>query len=93
MATDLPLFSEGFQRLYCDPSVFASFSTFHPISFVRVLPFQSQDRVLDDARLIRAEAAHLVNQNDQTRREVIEAYGQCDLLSAAEADNVKTAID
>jgi hypothetical protein len=31
--------SDGFQRLYCDATVFDGFSAFHPISFSRVLPF------------------------------------------------------
>ncbi len=73
MATDIRLLSEGFQRLYCDRSVYDSFSAFHPISFARVLPFQSQDPVVDDELLIGAEEAHLADRNDMTRREVIEA--------------------
>src|SRR5438477_10862925 len=85
--------SDGFQRLYCDATVFALFSVFHPISFARVLPFQSQDLVVDDYHLIDAEAAHLASRNDHTRREVIEAYGKCGLLPEVEADNVKSVID
>lgn len=93
MAADTPLLSDGFRRLYCDASVFGSFSSFHPISFARVLPFQSQDPVVDDPRLIGAEEAHLADRNDLTRRDVIEAYGKCGLLQEAEADNVKSIID
>ena len=93
MTTDIPLLSDGFQRLYCDATVFASFSTFHPISFARVLPFQSRDLVMDDHRLISSEEAHLADRNDNTRRDVIEAYTTCGLLPEAEADHVKSVID
>jgi len=93
MTTEIPALSEGFRRLYCDASVFASFSGFHPISFARVLPFQSRDPVVDDHRLIGAEEVYLADRNDLARREVIEAYSTCGLLSEAEADNVKSVID
>ncbi|MGB7747105.1 MAG: hypothetical protein WBN75_07450 [Verrucomicrobiia bacterium] len=88
----LPL-SNGFQRLYCDATVFDAFSALHPISFKRVLPFQSQDPVADDSRLINAEEAHLANRNDDTRRDVVEAYFQCGLLPEADAVNLKSIID
>ncbi len=87
------MFSQGFQRLYCDATAFEPFSTFYPISFARVLPFQPEDLAVDDPRLIGTEAAHLADPNDLTRREVLEAYAQCGLLAAAEADNVKSVID
>ena len=93
MATDIRILSDGFQRLYCDSTVYGSFSTFHPISFARVLPFQSQDPVVDDELLIGAEEAHLAGRNDRTRREVIEAYARCGLLAETEADNVKSVVD
>jgi tetratricopeptide (TPR) repeat protein len=93
MNTDTLQLSDGFQRLYCDPTVFESFSTFHPISFARVLPFQPGDPVVDDVNLIGAEEAHLADRNDLTRREVIEAYFRCGLLPEEEADNVKSVID
>jgi tetratricopeptide (TPR) repeat protein len=93
MNTDIQNLSGGFQRLYCDATVFDAFSTFHPISFRRVLPFQSQDPVADDERLIGAEEAHLADRNDLTRREIIDAYARCGLLPEAEADNVKSVID
>src|SRR5262249_41062527 len=93
MTAGTPLLSDGFRRLYCDASVFGSFSSFHPISFARVLPFQSQDPVVDDPRLIGAEEAHLADQNDLTRREVIEAYVRCDLIQEEEAGHVKSVID
>src|ERR1043166_561270 len=86
-------FSDGFQRLYCDATVFETFSSWHPISFSRVLPFQAQDLVADDACLINAETAHLANRNDQTRLDVLAAYRRCDLLPAADADNLKSVID
>lgn len=93
MNTDIQHLSSGFQRLYCDATAFDAFSALHPISFRRVLPFQSQDPVVDDEPLIGAEEAHLADQNDMTRREVIEAYARCGLLPEAEADNVKSVID
>jgi hypothetical protein len=85
--------SDSFQRLYCDAAVFQDFSSWHPISFSRVLPFQPQDVVMDDARLIDAEPAHLANRNDQTRLDVVEEYRRCGLLPAADADNLKPVID
>jgi len=93
MATDTPLLSNGFQRLYCDATVFASFSVFHPISLARVLPFQSQDLVVDEQELLQAEEAHLSDRNDHTRRGVIDAYVKCGLLPEVDADNVKSVID
>jgi hypothetical protein len=89
----MPLLSDGFRRLYCDATVYDPFSTFHPISFARILPFQSEDPVVDDERLIGAEEAHLADRNDLTRREVVEAYARCGLLSEAEADPVKSVLD
>jgi len=79
--------------LYCDATVYDPFSTFHPISFARILPFQSQDPVVDDERLIGAEEAHLADRNDMTRREVIEAYFRCGLLPEEEAVDLKSVID
>src|SRR5882724_6205990 len=70
MTTDIPHLSDGFQRLYCDATVFASLSGFHPISFARVLPFQSQDLLMDDRRLIDAEEAHLADRSGS---------GQCEI--------------
>ena len=93
MNTDIQNLSSGFQRLYCDATVYDSFSAFHPINFAPVLPFQPQDPVVDDEHLIGAEEAHLADQNDLTRREVIEAYARCGLLPEAEANNVKSVID
>jgi len=93
MATDTPLLSNGFQRLYCDATVFASFSVFHPISLAPVLPFQSQDLVVDEQELLQAEEAHLSDRNDHTRRGVIDAYVKCGLLPEVDADNVKSVID
>ena len=49
--------------------------------------------MVDDQALLGAEAAHLSNRNDNTRREVIDAYVKCGLLAAVEADNVKSVID
>jgi tetratricopeptide (TPR) repeat protein len=89
----MPEFSAAFRRLYCDASLFATFSALHPISFHRVLPFQAEDAVMDDQALLGAEAAHLAEPNDLTRREVIEAYARCDLISAAEAGQVQSVID
>jgi tetratricopeptide (TPR) repeat protein len=93
MNTGIQPLSDGFQRLYCDATVFEGFSAFHPISFSRVLPFQAQDPVGDDERLIGAEEAHMADRNDMTRREVIEAYSRCGLLPEEEAANLKSVID
>ncbi len=73
--------------------MFEGFSTFHPISFTRVLPFQAQDPVVDDQRLIDAEVAHLANRNDGTRLDVVKAYCQCRLLTEEDAANLKPVID
>ena len=93
MNTETQPLSDGFQRLYCDATVFDGFSAFHPISFSRVLPFQAQDPVVDDQRLIGAEEAHLADRNDMTRREVIEAYSRCGLLTEEDAASLKSVID
>ena len=74
MNTETRPLSDGFQRLYCDATVFEGFNGLHPISFSRVLPFQAQDPVADDARLIAGEEAHLASRNDDSRRDVVEAY-------------------
>ncbi len=93
MNCELPSFSTGFQQLYCDPAAFDPFSALHPISFRRVLPFQAEDPVVDDQRLICAEQAHLAERNDDTRRGVVDAYSNCGLLEKAEADHLKSVID
>lgn len=93
MNTDALNLSSGFQQLYCDASVFEGFSALHPISFKRVLPFQVQDPVADDSGLITAEAAHLATRNDQTRRDVVEAYRRCGLLGVEDAASLKSVID
>lgn len=93
MNTETPVLSEGFQRLYCDAAVFEAFSVWHPVSFRRVLPFQAQDPVVDDPRLIAAEEAHLASRTDATRRDVVEAYRQCGLLSEEDAASLKPVVD
>jgi hypothetical protein len=85
--------SGEFSRLYCDPAVFAGFSAFHPISFGRVLPFHSQDLILDDRNLLEAEERHLAEGNTRTRTAVVDALLNCGLLEYAEATHVRTAID
>jgi hypothetical protein len=85
--------SDGFQRLYCDAAVFEGFSAFNPISFKRVLPFQPDDRVVDDPNLIEAEVAHLADRNDETRRLVIDAYAASGLLSEEDAANLRPVLD
>jgi len=93
MNADPARFSDTFQRLYGDPAVFASFSTFHPIRFDRVLPFQLEDRAIDDAWVLGAEVAHLAEPNDLTRQQVIEAYAKSGLLPEKEAADVMSVID
>lgn len=93
MNTDAPVLSHEFQRLYCAASVFEEFSALHPVSFLRVLPFQARDLLLDTPPLLAAEAAHLANPNDTTRLAVLDAFAQCNLLSAVEVANLKPVID
>ena len=88
-----PLWSSDFSRLYCDATVFDSFSAFHPISFKRVLPFQAADEGMDDRNLLEAEEAHLAERSDVTRRKVVEAYFRCGLLPEAEAADLGSVID
>jgi hypothetical protein len=93
MKSEMPVLSEDFQRLYCDASVFESFSALHPISFTRVLPFQADDPVVDDVRLLAAETAYLANPNNACGLAVVEAFGGCGLLSAADVANLKPVLD
>jgi tetratricopeptide (TPR) repeat protein len=93
MNSDILHLSEGFQRLYCDASAYDPFSAWHPISFRRVLPFQTDDPVADDEHLIAAEEAHLAERTPDTRRGVVEAYCRCGLLPEAEAANLHAVID
>jgi hypothetical protein len=93
MNTEPPGLSEDFQRLYCSAAVFEGFSELHPVNFTRVLPFQAQDPVADDPSLLTAEALHLANRNDTTRLAVVEAFGQCGLLPAADVASLKPVID
>jgi hypothetical protein len=93
MSASTQNFSDGFSRLYCDATVIESFSRLHPVSFRRVLPFQSGEKVIDDRRLIEAEAAHLANGNDATRREVVDEYSRCGLLARADASELRSVLD
>jgi hypothetical protein len=93
MKAEMSVFSEAFQRLYCDPTVFEGFSVLHPISFNRVLPFQAEDPVMDDPRLLSAEAAHLAKPGPATRLAVAEAFGHCGLLPAEEVASLKLVLD
>jgi hypothetical protein len=93
MSTELPLLSSDFKRLYCDATVFDSFSAFHPISFRRVLPFQLQDSIVDDRHLIHAEEGHLAHKTDGTRRQVVDEYLRCGLLQQADAFQLQNTVD
>ena len=93
MNTETPVFSVAFQRLYCDATVFEGFSVLHPICFNRVLPFQAEDPVMDDARLLSAEAAHLANPAPATRLAVTEAFGHCGLLPTEDVAGLKPVLD
>lgn len=93
MNTATPVFSEAFQRLYCDAAVFEAFNALHPISFNRVLPFQAGDPVMDEGRLLSAEGAHLANPCVATRLAVVEAFGQCGLLPADDVAGLKPVLD
>lgn len=88
-----PTFSDAFQRLYCDPAIFEAFSTRYPVNLNRALPFQPQDPVVDDPRLLNAELAHLADQNDNSRRAVIHEYARSGLLTDEDAANVKPVVD
>lgn len=90
---ETPVFSDAFQRLYCDAVAFEQFSALHPVSFARVLPFQPENAVVDNPRLLAAEAAHLANPNDTTRAAVVEAFGRCGLLAKSEVMDVTSVID
>ena len=85
--------SENFQRLYCDARAFEGYSALHPVDFKRVLPVQAGDPVVDDARLVAAEAALLADPNEMTRLAVVDAFARCNLLPASDAANLKPVID
>src|SRR5437016_5189685 len=89
----MALLSDDFRRLYCDPAIFDPFSTFHPISFRRLLPYPSEERAVDDPRLICAEAAQLAQDSDESRLRVVEEYLGCGLLAEGDAFNVRASID
>jgi hypothetical protein len=88
-----PVLSDDFQRLYCDLSVYETVSTLHPVNCTCILPFQAGDPVVDNPVLLAAEAAHLAERNLATRLAVVDAFGQCGLLSEEDAANVRTVID
>jgi hypothetical protein len=93
MRIEAPILSADFQRLYCDAAIFQQFSVLHPVDFSRVLPFQAQDPVMDNAELLLAETAHLANPNEETRQAVVDALGRCCLLSASDVAGVTSVID
>jgi len=90
---EAPKLSPAFQSLYCNPAMFALFSSFHPISFARVLPFQADDVILDDRHLLYAEEALLAGPSDETRLRVVEAFSGCGLVPESDAANLKPVID
>lgn len=90
---DVSRLSPAFQTLYCNPAVFASFSNFIPISFGRVLPFQSDEAVTDHHPLLVAEEALLTGASDETRLRVVEAFSRCGLFSPEEVTNLRPVID
>src|SRR6266850_1522566 len=89
----MALWSEDFRRLYCDAAIFDPFSAFHPISFRRLLPYPSEEAVVDDPQLIRAEEAQLVQNSNESRLRVVEEYLRCGLLAEGDAINVRASID
>jgi tetratricopeptide (TPR) repeat protein len=93
MASNTPILSEAFQRLYCNPAMFERISALHPVSFTRVLPFQAHDPFVDNPELLTAEAAHLANPNDATRLAVVEGFGRCNLLSTADVASLRPVAD
>ena len=58
-----------------------------------MLPFQAADPVVDDPRLLAAEAVHLANPNAANRLAVLEAFGQCGLLSAEDMAHMQSVLD
>lgn len=92
METQPPALSGEFQRLYCDSAVFEDFSVRHPVRLTRVLPFQAQDPVMDDSRLLAAEEAHLGQPDAATRLAVVAAWGQCGLLAAEDVTSLKPIV-
>jgi tetratricopeptide (TPR) repeat protein len=93
MKTETPVFSDDFQRLYCDLSVFETFSTLHPVNFTCILPFQAGDPVADNPVLLAAETAHLAERSQATRLAVVDGFGECGLLSEEDAENMRNVID
>ena len=91
--TQTPARSLEFEQLYCDPGIYDGYSSLHPVSFRRVLPFQSSDEGVDDRNLLAAETAHLAQPNDTTRRAVVEEYFRCGLLDEMDAANLRSTID
>ena len=89
----MALLSGDFRRLYCEAAVFDPFSAFHPISFWRLLPYPSEETVVDDHLLICAEAVQLAQNSDESRLRVVEQYLRCGLLAEADAINVSASID
>jgi len=89
----MALLSDDFRRLYCDAAIFDPFSAFHPISFRRLLPFPSEETVVDDPQLICAEEAQLAQNSDESRLRVVEEYLRCGVLAEADAINVRASID
>lgn len=85
--------SAEFKRLYCDPALFEPFSAFHPVSFTRLLPFQSADRVIDDPGLLQTEEAHLAGRDDATRSAVVDAFVLSGLLPETDAANLIPIVD
>jgi tetratricopeptide (TPR) repeat protein len=93
MNTDTPILSENFQQLYCNAALFENFSAWHPVRFTRILPFQVADPLVDDARLLEAEAALLANPCVANQLAVVEAFALCGLLSAEDAERLKSVLD
>jgi hypothetical protein len=93
MNTEPLLLSSDFRRLYCDATVFDSFSQFHPINFRGILPFQAGEQIPDDPGLLLAEEAHLADQSDATRRAVVDEHFRCGLLAESEASDLRGVMD
>ena len=93
MNTETRQLSAGFQQLLLRCRRVRCVQRVAPHQLRRVLPFQAQDPVVDDPRLIAAEAAHLASRTDTTRRDVVEAYRQCSLLPEEEAASLKPVVD
>ena len=93
MNKENPVLSADFKRLYCDASVYESFSALHPVSFRRVLPFQHTEEGVDHRHLLLVEEAYLALQSEYGRQAIVAEYARCGLLEETEAQALRELVD